>query len=140
MKIKENYSFFSNIIFLLPLFFSIKRGYVGFSFVIFGVFILSSLFHYYKPKGPIWFDKIRRLKLFQLEFFWADIFVANILIVYNFFVFAEKGFSNEFWYSMILAVVALYFYFFMTTRREYDICHAIWHIFAGIITLLAVIA
>ena len=140
MKIKEPFSVFSNIAFLFPLYFSILEKSHLHTFLIAVVFLTSVFFHIIKPYGAVWWSDIKKLNKFQKITLWKDTIFAVALILFNLFIFWQKGFPTLFWYAVIFGLIALYIFFFKTETEKYDFFHGIWHILSGIITLLAVIA
>ena len=117
LKIKESRAVFSNIVFLIPLYYAILANTFIHALVIFLVFIFSVLFHYSKPSGPEWWDKTTKLKLYQVVLLWLDTIVANVLIITNLYIFWQKGFPTEFSYAVIFALIGLYIYFFVTKKN-----------------------
>lgn len=140
MKIKEPFALGTNIFYLIPLILAFVVGNTMLGFLILLVFIFSSLFHDFKPKGRIWWNHTEGLKLYQIVLLWVDTIFALALVAFNFFIFWQKGFPSMFWHAIILAVIALYIFFFKTKRKEYDFYHGVWHIFAATITLLVIFA
>lgn len=139
MKLKEPFSVFSNIVFLVPLYFAFINEFLLHGFLILLVFVFSTSFHATKMEGPLWWS--RRVKLLgkQKFYFWADIISAVMLITYNLFVFWQNNFPKEFFYSIPLVVVGFYFFFAPKTFK-YDTTQGWWHTMAGVITILAVIS
>jgi hypothetical protein len=140
MKLKDPFTQYSHIFFLLPLYFAVILDARIHVIVISVALIASILFHGSKPKGPVWWHNNGGLTVFQKVFLWIDTFTGISLVILNLFIFWQKGFSGEFWYAIILAVIALFILFFKTKEQEYDFYHGAWHILACVITLLAVIA
>ncbi|MFZ2150081.1 MAG: hypothetical protein WAV15_02900 [Minisyncoccia bacterium] len=140
MKLKDPFSIYSHIFFLIPLYFAIIVGAKIHAIIITALFLVSILFHGSKPKGPVWWHKTGELNIYQKVFLWTDTFVGMSLIVLNLFVFWQKGFPDAFWWAMIFAVIALFILFFKTKEQEYDFYHGTWHILASLITLLAVVS
>ncbi len=140
MQLREPFTLYSHIFFLTPLYFAVILDARVHIVVISVLVIASILFHGSKPKGPIWWHETGELETFQKVFLWADTFAASSLVALNLFVFWQKDFPSEFWYAIIFAIVAVFILLFKTKEQEYDFYHGIWHVFASLITLLAVIA
>lgn len=139
MKLKEPFSVYSNIVFLVPFLIALAEGFFLYAVLIFLVFICSTVFHATKIEGPLWWSKSVRLKGKQSFYFWSDIVSASLLAIYTFFIFWKNNFPKEFFYSIPFIFIAFYF-FFVPKRFKYDTTQDIWHIMAGIITILAVIS
>jgi len=136
MKIKEPFSVYSNIVFLIPLFFAILKNSYTHGFIIFLVFIFSILFHATKRVDSIWWNNTGHLTRREKIFLWTDTISACSLVLFNLFIFWQRNFPTEFYYAISILIVALIFFFF--PRKNYDFSQGIWHILAGVMTLLAV--
>lgn len=137
MKIKEPFSVWSNLVFLVPLYLAFISGHILHGFLILLVFIFSTSFHTTKMEGPLWWSVKVKLSAKEKIYFWADIISAVILVVYNIFIFWQNNFPKEFFYSIPLVIIGSYF-FFAPKAFKYDTTQGLWHIMAGIITILVV--
>jgi hypothetical protein len=137
MKTREPFSVWSNIVFLIPLYLALVSGFLLHGFLILLVFIFSTSFHATKMEGPLWWSRRVKLSGKQKVYFWADIISAVVLILYNLFIFWQKDFPKEFFYCIPFVIIGFYFFFAPRTFK-YDTTQGLWHIMAGIITILVV--
>ncbi|MDQ3076078.1 MAG: hypothetical protein M3Q34_03035 [bacterium] len=139
MRIKEPFSVFSNLVFLVPLYFAILEESYVHAEIIALVFIFSSVFHIAKPPRIIWWYDTKGVSQNIKILLWVDTFMAVSLIYYNFYKFWQTGFPLEFWCAVFVSIFAFYFFFF-PLKKNSDLSEGIWHLLGGIITLLAVLA
>jgi hypothetical protein len=137
MKIREPFSVYSNIIFLIPLYFSFYNELYIHAVLIFLVFISSIFFHTIKPIGAVWWNDTERLTTLQKIALWKDTIFASCLVIFNLFVFWQKSFPIEFYYAMAIFLFGLGF-FFSVKKEHYDFSQGIWHILVGIATIFAI--
>ena len=139
MKLKEPFAVYTNFIFLLPFYFALIKNEYFWALIIIMLFIFSTIFHFSKPIGAVWWHKTERLSFFQKIFLWTDTIFALSLVSFNCYMMFNKNFSIEILIAIILAVIAFIIFIYPTKEDKYNIIHGIWHLISGVITLLLII-
>lgn len=112
----SNLSFLPSVVLLL-----IYKQYI-YACILLSSLFFSHLHHLHKEKH---YKKMDNLFSF-------------ILILTNLYSFNVTNFSTiNFYIAVICSILAFYFYF--KAKKDYSLNHGFWHIFSGVITLLAVL-
>lgn len=123
MKLINQFKVWSNIFFLLPLFFAIQNRIFWYSTVI-GVMILVSLFYHLSN---------------EKKYFYRDCLVSTILMTSNFILLIFGKWLLPF--SMItifFAIIAIYFYT-IQFKKNYNLNHGLWHFFSAIVCCFSIL-
>ncbi|MBP6866474.1 MAG: hypothetical protein KBC12_02955 [Candidatus Pacebacteria bacterium] len=140
MKIREPFVVFTNLVFIIPLYFGLAQQAYLYAGVIFIVFVFSSIFHITKPPGTVWPSEVYKLNKRQKFFLRVDEVLAYCLVLFNLYVFWTKGFPLYFWYAVATAFVGLIFLYFPKQQNKYEFFHGTWHLLSGLFTLFAVLS
>ena len=135
-KISEPISVYSNIAFLLPLYFSLVNKLYAPAFLITLVLVISIVYHTSKPPGSVWGEQYKTLSSLQRLFFWTDILAAIILVSFNFFIFWQKGFPQLLY--LILLILFAFVFFSAPKKVSYDFSQGAWHVIAAVITMFVI--
>jgi hypothetical protein len=122
MREVQQLKFWSNLFFLIPFAFAVSYKVWWYGIVIGTVFIISSIFHFYKEQ----------------KFVFVDVTSSTLLMASNFILLFSGHWKTP--YSLIAvvcAVIALSFYF-KQNKSNYNIYHGFWHIFSAAVSFFCV--
>ena len=137
MKVVEPVSVYSNIAFLLPLYFSFVNKFYALTILIGFVFVISILYHGSKPPGSVWGEQYKLLNSSQKLFFWSDIWAAIALVSLNFIIYWQKGFPNPLY--LVLLILFAFLFFSAPKKVSYDFSQGVWHVMSAAITMFVIL-
>jgi len=140
MKIREPFVVFTNLVFIIPLYFALVQQAYFYAGTIFVVFLFSSIFHITKPPGTVWPSEVYKLNKTQKLFLRVDEVLAYCLIFFNMYIFWLSNFPLYFWYAAGIGFIGLVFLYFPKQQNKYEFFHGTWHLLSGLVTLFAVLS
>lgn len=133
MKKYETISILSNIIFIVPTVFAFVFG-MNFIASMFGIlFVTSTSYHFYKPKGLDWWWNRNRTKL-QTSLLYLDTIVGILTFSILIFRLTITGLTHFSIFGIILFIIGLCIMLY--PKGNYQLQHSLWHISAGIAAVL----
>lgn len=122
MKEVQQLKFWSNLFFLIPFAFATSYKVWWYAVIIGTVFIISSIFHFYKEK----------------KFILIDVSSSTLLMASNFILLFSGHWTMPYsLLAVICAVIAILFYF-KQNDFNYNIYHGFWHIFSAGVSFFCV--
>jgi len=122
MNLKK-FIIWSNVFFILPLFFSLYiKMWIPFILIL-GVTISSFLYHIAEEK----------------KFIFADSIFAWLLIISNLWVCYLGFFKFPYFFIALLFVFCALYFYFTDNKYNRNFNHGMWHIFSSLITIFSLL-
>jgi hypothetical protein len=113
----------SNFLFIIPLILALIFRIYVMAFIIALTMIVSLVYHLYREKEWVRFDRVTALTLI----------IANVVLCFLF------KFSFPYFYLALLFVCVAFYFYLSTNRHNFQIYHSLWHLSSVIITIFCLI-
>ena len=123
----------SNAAFLVPMVVAYQYELYLVAFLVLAVIVFSLLFHVSKER----------------EYVFTDMTFASFLVIANLYLVIQAGFTHVLSFMAFLAALIALFYYYASWKGHmgegmtdgiYNQKHGLWHAFAALVTLLAILA